>query len=75
MPNVTTVTLNPALDVTTSVERMLSGRKLRCRVPRIDPGGGGVNVSRAMAKLGEASTALLATGGETPSVVAEESAV
>jgi 6-phosphofructokinase 2 len=63
MTRILTVTLNPALDITTSVERLVSGRKLRCRAPRIDAGGGGVNVSRAIAKLGESSLAFVALGG------------
>ena len=63
MTRAVTVTLNPALDITTSVERLVSGRKLRCKAPRIDAGGGGVNVSRAIAKLGETSLAMLALGG------------
>src|SRR5690606_27788814 len=43
-----TVTLNPALDVTTSTAKLHPRRKLRCSLPRYDPGGGGVNVSRAI---------------------------
>jgi 6-phosphofructokinase 2 len=65
MTGIVTVTLNPALDITTAVESLVSGIKLRCRAPRIDAGGGGVNVSRAIAKLGETSLALLALGGPT----------
>ncbi|MFY0614999.1 MAG: 1-phosphofructokinase family hexose kinase [Hyphomicrobiaceae bacterium] len=63
MTRTLTVTLNPALDITTSVERLVGGSKLRCRVPRVDAGGGGVNVSRAIAKLGEISLAFVALGG------------
>ena len=58
-----TVTLNPALDLTTETEKVESGYKLRCGPARLDPGGGGVNVSRAMAKLGGHSTAFVAVGG------------
>ena len=65
MIKILTVTLNPALDITTAVEGLISGIKLRCRAPRIDAGGGGVNVSRAIAKLGETSLAFLALAGST----------
>lgn len=65
MTRILTVTLNPALDITTAVESLVSGTKLRCRAPRIDAGGGGVNVSRAIAKLGGTSLAFLALGGPT----------
>jgi 6-phosphofructokinase 2 len=63
MTHVLTITLNPALDVATSIARVEVDRKLRCHAPRIDPGGGGVNVSRAMAKMGARSRAFLAHGG------------
>lgn len=58
-----TVTLNPALDLSTSVDRLLSGRKLRCGPARLDPGGGGVNVSRLIRRFGGRSTAFVALGG------------
>ncbi|MFA8444210.1 1-phosphofructokinase family hexose kinase [Yoonia sp.] len=58
-----TVTLNPAVDVATTVPRVIAGPKLRCAPPRFDPGGGGVNVARAINKLGGAATALVAVGG------------
>lgn len=60
---VLTITLNPALDVTTSTERLFPRRKLRCSVPRYDPGGGGVNVSRAIKRLGGGSCAFVALAG------------
>ena len=52
MPSVVTLTLNPAVDVSTSVERVEPVRKLRCEAERRDPGGGGVNVARIAARLG-----------------------
>jgi 6-phosphofructokinase 2 len=58
-----TITLNPALDVTTTVDRLKPLQKLRCTEPRLDPGGGGVNVSRAIKELGGESRAFLAIGG------------
>jgi 6-phosphofructokinase 2 len=39
--------------------------KLYCHSPRFEPGGGGVNVSRAVRKLGGESTALFPCGGPT----------
>jgi 6-phosphofructokinase 2 len=47
MSDILTITLNPAYDVSTSVGTVAPGPKLRCEPPRYDPGGGGVNVSRA----------------------------
>lgn len=60
-----TVTINPALDVTTSVDRVVAEHKMRCSTTRLDPGGGGVNVSRAIHNLGGSSTALYTAGGAT----------
>lgn len=60
-----TLTLNPALDMATGVDRLLPGRKLRCSEPLLDPGGGGLNVSRAIHALGGDSLALVAIGGLT----------
>ena len=60
-----TITLNPAVDLSTTVERVVAGPKLYCKLPMIDPGGGGVNVARAICKLGGRATALVALGGTT----------
>jgi 6-phosphofructokinase 2 len=65
-----TVTLNPALDIETFVDRVSAGPKLRCSEPRRDPGGGGINVSRAIANLGGASTAFVALAGQTGQLLA-----
>ncbi|KAF0174412.1 MAG: 6-phosphofructokinase [Rhodobacteraceae bacterium] len=60
-----TLTLNPALDMATTVPEMVPDRKLRCAAPLLDPGGGGLNVSRAVTVLGGESLALVALGGLT----------
>jgi 6-phosphofructokinase 2 len=64
------VTLNPALDVATEVERFEAGVKLRCGPARREPGGGGVNVARAIGRLGGEALALHAAGGPTGAIVA-----
>ena len=58
-----TITLNPALDLATSVERVLAGPKLYCKPARVDPGGGGVNVARTIHRLGGQVSALISVGG------------
>ncbi|GAB4135914.1 MAG: 1-phosphofructokinase family hexose kinase [Rhodothalassiaceae bacterium] len=60
-----TVTLNPALDVSTRTARLESQLKLRCEKPAVAPGGGGANVSRMIARLGGESHAFVALGGPT----------
>jgi len=58
-----TITLNPAIDKSASVESMVPEKKLRCSDLRIEPGGGGINVSKALAKLGTRSVAIFLSGG------------
>lgn len=67
MEKVLTITLNPAIDKSTVIDRMVPEKKLRCSLPKFEPGGGGVNVSRAIKKLGGSSTALFLAGGHTGS--------
>ncbi|MGL6211718.1 MAG: 1-phosphofructokinase family hexose kinase [Paracoccaceae bacterium] len=62
---VITLTLNPALDMSTQVPNLIPDQKLRCSEPLLDPGGGGLNVSRAIQALGGDSLALVALGGLT----------
>lgn len=65
MTGILTLTLNPALDLATSAASVRPGPKLRCDIPQVDPGGGGINVSRAIRLLGGNSTAFVALGGHT----------
>jgi len=62
---IVTLTVNPALDLSTSTERLEPEHKLRCGPSVVEAGGGGVNVSRVIARLGGSSTALYTAGGAT----------
>lgn len=62
MSGIVTVTVKPSLDVTLRVGAMTPNRKLRYDEASVDPGGGGLNVARALAVLGEPATALWARG-------------
>ncbi len=62
---IVTLTVNPALDVTVGVGRLVADRKLRTGEPVIAPGGGGVNVARAARRLGADVLAVLTSGGAT----------
>lgn len=62
---IVTLTLNPALDVSTAVDRVVSRHKLRCEAPRVEAGGGGVNVARTITALGGAATPVYTVGGLT----------
>jgi 6-phosphofructokinase 2 len=58
-----TLTMNPAIDVSTSVQRLVPVQKLRCAPERRDPGGGGINVARVIQRLGGKATAIFPAGG------------
>ena len=60
-----TLTVNPALDVSTSTETVVGEHKMRCGRTRLDPGGGGVNVSRVIQNLGGQTLAIYTAGGPT----------
>jgi 6-phosphofructokinase 2 len=63
MPSIVTLTMNPALDIATETERVVPTEKLRCGEPRYDPGGGGINVARAVHMLGGDALAVFPVGG------------
>lgn len=63
MTKIVTLTMNPALDIATSTEQIVPDRKLRCDTPRYDPGGGGINVARAVHALGVDAHAIFPAGG------------
>lgn len=65
MKIIVAVTMNPAIDKSSSVARVVAERKLYCKPPHFEPGGGGVNVSRAIKKLGGESRLLYPAGGLT----------
>lgn len=60
---IVTLTMNPALDKSTSTHHVMPEDKLRCHDVRIDPGGGGLNVSRAIHQLGGTSLPFFVAGG------------
>jgi 6-phosphofructokinase 2 len=61
--SVVTLTMNPAVDRSIDTKHVVPDHKLRCRAPRIDPGGGGLNVARAIRELGGEALALYPAGG------------
>lgn len=63
MPRIATLTLNPAMDLSTATAQVEPTRKLRCSLPRYDPGGGGINVARVVAELGGDVVAVYPAGG------------
>ncbi|CAM5234934.1 MULTISPECIES: 1-phosphofructokinase [Streptomyces] len=66
-----TVTPNPSLDRTYEVQALRRGEVIRAETERMDPGGKGVNVSRAVAAAGRRTVAVLPLGGAPGALVAE----
>ncbi|CAM3049288.1 1-phosphofructokinase family hexose kinase [Prescottella defluvii] len=69
MPAIVTLTMNPALDISTTAERVGPTDKIRCSGPRYDPGGGGINVARIARVLGESVVAVFPVGSDTGRVL------
>lgn len=63
MQDIVTLTMNPSLDLATEVEGVKPDQKLRCAPAQRDPGGGGINVARAVHKLGGQALAVYPNGG------------
>jgi 6-phosphofructokinase 2 len=64
-----TVTVNPALDKSAHFRGLVAEQKIRCEQPRFDAGGGGINVSKAISRLGGASLAIFTAGGPTGEMI------
>lgn len=69
--SVLTITLNPTVDKSTTVENLKPEKKLSCTAPKYEPGGGGINVSRGLVRLGIDSVALFTSGGRTGALLQE----
>jgi 6-phosphofructokinase 2 len=63
MAHIVTLTINPAVDISTSVGRVRPVHKLRCAAARRDPGGGGINVARVAKRFGADVLAIYPVGG------------
>ena len=62
-PKIITLTVNPALDKSTSVAGLVAHKKLRCTDPVYEAGGGGINISKVLQSLGQTSHCLFLGGG------------
>lgn len=60
---IVTITINPAVDKSSSTEKLMPEKKLRCTDMVTEAGGGGINVSKAINKLGGESFAIFPAGG------------
>lgn len=65
MTQIFTLTLSPSLDSATTTAKIYPEGKLRCTAPIFEPGGGGINVARAVVYLGGHASAIFPIGGPT----------
>lgn len=68
---IVTLTLNPAVDKYIDVEKLIPEKKIRCGKMRIEAGGGGINVSKAINVLGGNSMAIFTSGGQNGQLLTE----
>lgn len=69
--DIVTITVNPALDKSTHFRGLVPEQKIRCDEPRFDAGGGGINVSKAISRLGGTSLTIFTSGGPTGKMLEE----
>jgi len=65
MSAIITITFSPCIDKSTSVSSLMPEKKLRCAAPKLEPGGGGINVARVLQRLGAEVSAVFPSGGYT----------
>jgi 6-phosphofructokinase 2 len=65
MSPIITLTFSPCIDKSTSVSSLVPEKKLRCSVPKFEPGGGGINVARVIKRLGGNVIAIFPSGGHS----------
>ncbi len=70
-PTIVTLTMNPALDITTAADVVRPTDKIRCAGVRYDAGGGGINVARVAHELGASVSAVFPAGGPTGELVSQ----
>jgi len=71
MYSILSITLNPSIDKNYNVDKLIPEHKLRVANPRVDAGGGGINVSKGISRLGGKSTILTLTGGRNGDLLKE----
>lgn len=65
MKRIATLTMNPAIDTAYDVDSVFHTHKVRSYGERYEPGGGGINVSRVISRLGGTARAYYLAGGAT----------
>lgn len=71
LKTIATLTMNPSIDISARVDQVIGAVKLRCTTPEYEAGGGGINVSKAIARLGGTSFTFYTCGGSSGELLGE----
>lgn len=63
--NIVTLTINPALDKSATIDQLVPEQKLLCHAIEFQAGGGGVNISRELHTLDVKNNCIFTCGGDT----------
>ena len=66
---ITVLSLNPAVDMTYEIDRLIADQKVHARATRHDPGGNGINVARALKRIGAPAHCFCVLAGEIGSLL------
>jgi 6-phosphofructokinase 2 len=66
---IVTITMSPCIDKSTTVDKFIPEKKLKCSYPLLEAGGGGINVSRALKNFNTDSLCLYISGGYTGNIL------
>jgi 6-phosphofructokinase 2 len=62
---IVTISLSPCIDKSTTVDKFIPEKKLKCTYPLLEAGGGGINVSKVLKNFKTPSQCLYISGGYT----------
>ncbi len=71
MANIAVLSLNPALDVTYKIQKLVDDEKIHSFETRFDPGGNGINVGRAFKRLKTKATTCCVLAGKIGTLIAD----
>ena len=71
MANIAVLSLNPALDVTYKIQKLVDDEKIHSFETRFDPGGNGINVGRAFKRLKVKAATCCVLGGKIGTLISD----
>ncbi len=71
MANIAVLSLNPALDVTYKIQKLIDDEKIHSFETRFDPGGNGINVARAFKRLNVRAATCCVLAGKIGALISD----